>query len=99
MLTLSQTMCDERVWPDTTSYSAAISACEKGEQELALELLRECKTWTTPDTISYSAAISACEKDGQWQHAFALLQSMCEERIWPDTISYSAAISACEKGS
>mgnify|MGYP002176495480 CR=1 FL=1 len=50
------------------------------------------------DVISYSAAISACEKGGQWQHALALLQTMCDERVWPDTTSYSAAISACEKG-
>ena len=81
-LGLLQTMCDERVWPDTTSYSAAISACEKGKQwEVALELLKECKTWTTPDTISYSAAISACEKGGEWKHALALLQTMYDERV------------------
>ena len=93
-------MCDERFWPDTTSYNAAISACEKGKHwELALGLMKECKTWATPDTISYNAAISACEKGGQWQHALALLQTMGDERLWPDTISYSAAISACEKGS
>ena len=49
--------------PDTISYSAAVSACEKGGRwELALELLNECKTWSTPNTISYNAAISACEK-------------------------------------
>ena len=66
-LALLQTMCDERVWRDTTSYSAAISACEKGKHwEVALELLKECRTWTTANTISYSAAISACEKGGEW---------------------------------
>ena len=32
--------------PDSISYNAAISACEKGGYwELALELLNECKTW------------------------------------------------------
>ena len=50
------------------------------------------------NVISYSAAISACEKGGQWQHALALLQTMCNGRVWPDTVSYGAAISACEKG-
>ena len=63
--------------PDTTSYNAAISACEKGQcWELALELLEDCKTWATANSISYNAAISAIQKAGQWQHAFALLETM-----------------------
>ena len=61
-----KTIWEEKVWPETTSYSAAISACEKGKRwELSLELLEECKTCVALDTISYSAAISACEKLGQ----------------------------------
>ena len=56
-------MCTERVWPNTTSHSAAISACEKGKRwELALHLLEKCKAWAAPDTVTYSAAVSACEK-------------------------------------
>ena len=56
-------MWDERIMPNTRSYNAAISACEKGKRwEFAFEVLEECKTWATVDTISYSAAISACEK-------------------------------------
>merc|ERR1712174_165257 len=55
------------VWPDVISYSAAISACEKGgETAKALEIFDEMKqnnVW--PDVISYSAAISACEKGGE----------------------------------
>ena len=73
-------ICEERVWSDTTSYSAAMSACEKGKRwELALEFLEECKTWATASTISYNAVISACEKGDQWQHAFALLRTMCKD--------------------
>jgi len=65
-------MCDERVWPNTTSYSAVISACEKGKHwELALEMLEECKAETivdtTTDCILHSAAVSACEKGAEWQ--------------------------------
>jgi len=61
------TMGNKSVWPNTTSYNAAISACEKGKHwEVALELLRECKTWATPDTISYNAGISACGKGDEW---------------------------------
>ena len=55
----------EKIWPDTTSYSAAISACAQGKcWEKALELLKDCRTWATPNTISYSAAITTCEKGG-----------------------------------
>ena len=28
---LLQTMCTQRIWPDTTSYSTTISACVQGE--------------------------------------------------------------------
>jgi len=47
-----------------SSYSSAISACEKGQQwEQALNLLPEMRrSWLEPNVISYSSAISACEK-------------------------------------
>ena len=46
------------------SYSAAISACEKGKQpDKALELLEDMqRKGLEPDKITYNAAISACEK-------------------------------------
>eukprot|EP00933_Yihiella_yeosuensis_P031303 TRINITY_DN2485_c0_g1_i2.p1 TRINITY_DN2485_c0_g1~~TRINITY_DN2485_c0_g1_i2.p1 ORF type:complete len:124 (-),score=17.26 TRINITY_DN2485_c0_g1_i2:130-501(-) len=57
--------------PDAISYSAAISACEKGGQwQLALNLLSLMpQSKIVPDAICYNAAISACEKGGQWQLA------------------------------
>ena len=64
--------------PNEISYSAAISACEKGKQwEEALRLLQQttCRA-LTPDKISYSAAISACEKGKQWVEALRLLLEM-----------------------
>ena len=50
--------------PDVISYSAAISACEKGLQcEEALSLLPKMRnSWQEPNVISYNVAISACEK-------------------------------------
>ncbi|CAK0843967.1 unnamed protein product [Prorocentrum cordatum] len=70
------------------SYSAGISACEKGEQwQRALALLGE--VWEAklePNVISYNAGISACEKGGQWQPALALLTVMREAQLDPDVI-------------
>ncbi|CAK0893392.1 unnamed protein product [Prorocentrum cordatum] len=101
-------MREAKLEPDVISYSAGISACEKGDE-------------MEPDVISYSAGISACEKGEQWQRwsptssatalgsararrassgsrALALLSEMREAKLEPDVISYSAGISACEKG-
>ena len=75
--------------PTSVSYSAGISACEKGGQwQQALLLLSEM--WLAklkPDVISYSGGISACEKGEQWQRAFALLSEMLEAKLEPDVIS------------
>jgi pentatricopeptide repeat domain-containing protein 1 len=53
--------------PNEITYSAAISAREKGSQwRLALNLLSLMpETRVVPDEITYSAAISACGKGGQ----------------------------------
>ena len=53
---------------DVVSWSAAISACEKGQQwERALGLLEEVMhELLTPNMVSWSAATSACEKGMQY---------------------------------
>ncbi|CAK0903291.1 unnamed protein product [Prorocentrum cordatum] len=68
------------------SYSAGISACEKGEQwQRALALLSEIwEVKLEPDVISYSAGISACKKGKQWQWALALLSEMREAKLEPN---------------
>ena len=70
------------------SYSAGISACEKGEQwQRALALLSEMwEAKLEPNVISYNAGISACEKGEQWQRALALLSEMWEAKLEPDVI-------------
>ena len=64
-----------KIHKDVITYSAAISACEKGQQwRLALGLLAEMAfVKVAKHVITYSAAISACEKGHQWQPALGLL--------------------------
>ena len=59
-----QEMVHQLLTPNVVSWSAAISACEKGKQwEGALGLLQEMvHQLLTPNVVSWSAAISSCEK-------------------------------------
>ena len=60
------------------SFSATISACEKGGQwEQALTLLHKiCDTGMTDSVISLNAVILACEQVGHWEQALTLLRKM-----------------------
>ena len=73
------------------SYSAAISACEKGQQwEDALSLLPKMRrARLEPDVTSYSMAISACEKGQPWEEALGLLPNMRISWQEPNGISYN----------
>ena len=57
-------MKQQGVVPDVITYSALISACEKGNQlEQALGFFEAIKQQgLVPNLITYSALISACEK-------------------------------------
>ena len=81
------------------SYSAAISACEKGGQwQGALQLFHEISSAKLPPyVIGYNATISAFEKGRQWQLALLVFTSMPQAKLAPDLISHNAAISSCEK--
>ena len=65
--------------PNVISFSAAISACEKGGHWHEAVRLLSVMSWEdlSPDVISFSADISACEKGGQWNEALRLLKTMC----------------------
>lgn len=91
--TLSASLLDEMrhrgVEPDVITYSAAILACEKGEQwERALSLLDEMQHGgIEPNEFSFDAAISACERSGQYDRADSLLREMKQRALEPAVIS------------
>ena len=90
-----------KIGSNVVSFSAAISACEKGSQwERGFHLLeRMPQAKCAPDQVSLNALISACEDSGQWQMALELLSQMPAASIVPDVTTFSAAISACGQGS
>ena len=56
---------------DVVSYSAAISACEKGaDWVLPFVLFKEMRQWNRiPNVVSCSTTRSACEKRVKWLYA------------------------------
>ena len=86
--------------PNAITYSALISACEKGGQtQMAVQYFNEMKAaGVAPNVITYSALISACEKGGQTQMAVQYFNEMKAAGVAPNVITYNALISACEKG-
>ena len=93
-------MSSERVSPNEVSFSAGISACEKGDRwQVALEILSEMATSeASPNVFSYSACISACERASQWQLALVLLAQMFTAGIVPDQIILNTLLTARDKG-
>ena len=97
-------MCNREIWPNVITYSAVISACEKGGADYtdtALQLFDEMRQHGVgPDVITYSAAISACEKGGAGytKTALQLFDEMKENGVNPNNITYNALISACGRG-
>ena len=79
---------------DIITYSAAISACEKGQQwQRAMDFLGQVRAaGMVLNVITYSAAISACEKGGQWDRALSLLDKLRKGGMTRTVISFSAAI-------
>eukprot|EP00434_Breviolum_minutum_P020182 symbB.v1.2.017798.t1/scaffold1394.1/size200789/21 len=92
-------MPEQGVSQDDVSFSATISACEKGGQwETALSLLnRMPQVRISPSIPTISAAVTACEGMSQWEMALHLFFKS-EGVDGVDGILMNSAISAAEKG-
>lgn len=88
--------------PNVVSFSAMISATEKGlHWQQALQCLQEMPNRKVcPNVVSISAALSACGNgvNGQWQHAWELFAGLFDSRTRANVISNNAVMSALEKG-
>ena len=83
--------------PDVITFSAAISACEKGGQwQRALALLDEMRAArVTPDVITFSAAISACARASQPDQAMRLWSEVrTSSSLVPDIVAFNAILDA-----
>lgn len=99
-LALLAEMRIEGLIPNVITYTALISACEKGQQWThALQLFRDMRQDSAEaNRITFNSTISSCEKGQQWLRALALLPEMRQRSMKPDTITYNALISACSRG-
>ena len=84
------TMVEHQAQKDAITYSAAISACEKGnEWEKALVLFASIhQAKLQIGTTVSSATISACGKGSEWVRAIQLLGTMAQDRIAMNTVAY-----------
>lgn len=84
----------EGVRPTVVTYSALISAAEKGQQwKLALEVLEEMKAaGHGANVIAYSAAISALSKGQMWHKALELFREIESSGGKPSIVTYNATM-------
>jgi pentatricopeptide repeat domain-containing protein 1 len=91
----------EGVKPNVFTYSALVTAYEKGGQweraERAIEEM-QAAAGLQPNQTTYSSLISAYASGGEWQRAEAALDAMQEAGVEANVVTYSALISAYEKG-
>ena len=93
---LSFPLCRTRVWPDLITYNTAISACSKGQWQIALLLLEDLIGEELVDCVSYNSAVSACCGGSQWEKAFHILQMMTLNHVLPDSITLHVLILSFE---
>lgn len=100
VLGLLQDMTSQSLILDVVSYSAAITACEKGQHwEAALPSLDlVVHKMLMPNALSFSVITSSFEKGQSWELALGLLQELFHKLLAADVVNFSAAISSCQGG-
>jgi len=88
------------IGPDVFKHTAALSACERGQQcQQALHLLRVMQHHGRgQEVITHEAAVRRREKGQQCQRALCLIRARQLHDFVPDGITPRAAIRACETG-
>ena len=80
--------------PTIVTYSALISACEKGQDlTKALQLSEDLqRQGIKPTIVTYNALISACEKGEQPERAHKVFEVMQRKGVVPNAISIDSFI-------
>ncbi|CAK0859208.1 unnamed protein product, partial [Prorocentrum cordatum] len=88
-------MREAKLEPDIISYSAGISACEKGGQwQRALARMSEMReAKLEPSVISYNAWTSACEKG----RAVEVGSGAAERDVGPEAFAQRTQLQPCDR--
>ena len=82
-------MARQHVTPNTRSYNALLSACERAEEpDRALEVLLNMKRrapaawgYIDPTAVTYNTVLSATARAGRWL-ALTVLKEALRVRVW-----------------
>ena len=95
----------EGISPDAYSYSATISALDRGGQGArALQLFAKMQAQgVSPTVVTYNTAIRACastqaEDSAGWPVALSLLDDMRDDGLAPNLYTFNGVIAACATG-
>ena len=90
-------MSEAKSQPNVVSYTAAVSACQKGGHWQAAWKIFVAMPEEWQDAISYDAAIKACEKGGKGQKTLKTLEAMSKttsSNILQDVGNAASAVSS-----
>jgi len=85
--------------PDVITYSALISACEKGSKPVRAVAVFQAmrRQHMVPSIITYSVGISICEKGNQRKQGLEIFKAMQRQGVVPDISIYSIPLMECEQ--